>query len=180
MSDENTAKVPPPADPYAVGTVHEYAAIRAPNLRTRVVVGGKDVETQFVRGVAKVDGPVAQEFDRCINEQIGGLYQLVRKLDREAAIRLAKEHAASAGRGAAVKGGFHSGAIQQLRNEARAASGQSLAEAAPNNPEELAKFADDLAHNDLLITEIKQSVVSDVPPEATHPSPVFRSPLKLR
>lgn len=180
MSDENTLPIPPPADPYASGTTHEYASTRAPNLWTRVVVDGKDVEIKFIRGVAKIDGPAAKELDRCIDQQIGGIYQLVRKMDRQAAIDLAMQHAAGAGRGAAVKGAFHSGAIQQLKNEARGASGATLAEASPNNPEELAKFSEELAHNDLLITEIKQSVVSDPVPPPAQPSPVFRSPLKLR
>lgn len=158
-------------DPYAEGTEHEYAAIRAPNLQTRVTINGVDVPIRFNRGVVKVDGPVAKEMDRCIAQQIGGLYQHVRKMDREAAIALAKQHAAGI-RSAAAKGGMTSKAVQDMRSEAFRASGHQLAAAAPNNPEDLAKFSDELSHDALLITELQRSNLGEhnTPPTVAKPS----------
>lgn len=164
MTDETTVENPPiepPADPYAEGTVHEYASLRAPNLRTRVSIGKEDHEVQFVRGAVKVDGPVAREMDRCIERQIGGLYQHVRKMDRAAAIAIATAHAAGI-RNAAAKGGMTSKTVQDMRAEAFRASSHQLAEAAPNNPEELAKFSEELAHGDMLVTELKNSAIGEV------------------
>jgi hypothetical protein len=175
MSENETPETPAPADPYGPETTHEYAATRAPNLRTRLTVDGKDVEVKFVRGVVTLDGPAAKELDRCIEKQIGGIFQHVRKMDRAAAIELAKQHAAGI-RGSAAKGGFTSQTVQQLRAEGMAASGQSLADAAPNNPEELKKFADDLAHGDMLIVEMQNSNVGEIKQPAPEAKPnLFKS-----
>jgi len=91
-------------------------------------------------------------------------------MDRNAAVELAKQHAAGI-RNSAAKGGFTSQTVQQLRAEAMAGSGQSLADAAPNNPEELKKFADDLANGDLLIVEMQKSNVGEVKQPAPEPKP---------
>lgn len=173
MTEET--QTPEAVDPYGIDTVHEYAAIRAPNLQTRLTVGGQDVHVKFVRGVAAINGPAAKELDRCIEHQIGGIFQHVRKMDRNAAVELAKQHAAGI-RNSAAKGGFTSQTVQQLRAEAMAGSGQSLADAAPNNPEELKKFADDLANGDLLIVEMQKSNVGEIKQPAPEPKPnLFKS-----
>lgn len=178
QNDQTTVMAAPP-DPYAETTIHEYAAVRAPNLSTRVTVGSTDYTIKFQKGVARVPGHVARELDRCIREEIGGVSQLVRKLDRAAAIQLAMEHANSM-RPSAARGGFNSGHIEQLKNEARAASGKSLGEVAPNNPEALAEFTKELANGDLLVTELRNSEVKTDVTAAPASQPKPFSALRLR
>lgn len=140
-------------DPYGEDTLHEYASVNAPGLRLRLVVNGEDVVVKFVKGRLNLPGPTAKALDDACKRTGSSVGALVRKMDRAAAIALAKQHAANQFRGAAAKGSFDTSALNSMRPSTMMASQQSLAEAAPNNPEELAQFTEELAHGDMLIVE---------------------------
>lgn len=132
---------------------HEYVTPRAPFFKTKVTIGkgedARDVPLNFENGRLTItDADVAAELDRVLAEN-ANLRSYIKKVDRDAALALVREHQ----REQAVKGATDTAALDKMRPTHMQGSTKTLGEIAPNNPEALEKFSDDLAHGDMPVTE---------------------------
>lgn len=134
---------------YSPGTHHDYIAPKAPRLTTRVTrADGTDLEIAFVDGRLMLDGPDAEEFDKA-RAKYPALNQYVQRVNRERALELVREHQASQIH--SIKGGIDSRASMGMQPGVNIASGKRLAELAPNNPEGLKQFVNELAGADNIV-----------------------------
>jgi hypothetical protein len=166
---------------YSPGTKHAFIAPDSPGLSTRITLKDEDgnnvrVKIRFKNGRYEADGPVAKVLDACLAKDGSALgRESVRRVDMAQAAAIADAHAARL-RGAAMRGTTHTGHLSEMRGNVAAGSAKTLAEVAPNNPEGLEQFTQELAGDNIVITEETNKDIphADVAPptQESIPSPL--------
>lgn len=155
-AQEVTAKL----DPYHPDIEHIYIAEKAPKLRTSLEVDGVRHSLKFKDGRLVLKGAIAKAFDEDAMST-PAMTSRVKKVNKALGEQLVRQHQSMMS-GSAVKGSADTMALSRLKGVVQPGSAKSLGEMAPNNPEALKAFADELAHGDMAITE-KVPQVSPLP-----------------
>lgn len=135
-------------------TVVTYVSRRAAGFRFSVQLEGETRKRQVAceRGVitlhADKDAALIAAIDVALAAN-AALGQQLTKVDKEAAAQVAKNFS----REMAAKGAFTSAQANIMRQQMLAASNAAIEAAAPNNPEALKQFAEEMAGENAVLTE---------------------------
>lgn len=149
---------------YDPSVPHKYTSLHSPTFRTSLFSGKRKVRLRFKDNMLTLYGEHAKEMDRCLALPVEEcqLSLHIRKLDKEAAAELVRQHQA-ARRGAAVKGGFDTRAIELMKAKTMEGSAKAQATMAPNAPEAVVSVANKLYETlgGVVETELVESTTPD-------------------
>jgi len=163
---EADAGVPQTADAYAAGIEHVYVSPKAPRFKTSIIVYDDFQEKRVKKSIQFDNGQLVLESDlaRAFDEQAMATHavkQYVSKVSKDKGLEIVRAHQRMMQTG--VRGSADTSQLARLHGDQLTGSARALGEVAPNNPEALQEFKEQLAHGDMEVTEHVEHAAAETP-----------------